>query len=281
MAETALVLGGGGLTGIGWEAGVLAGLAEAGADPGAADVVIGTSAGSVVGAQLTSGSVTLEQLYERQLVDPRGEVAGRVGPAVMSRYALAALRSSDTRAFGRRMGRLALATRTAAGEADRRAVIGRRLLSHAWPERRLLITAVDAATGEFRVFDAASGVGIVDAVAASCAVPGVWPPVTIGGRHWIDGGVRSSANADVADGCRRVLILAPMAGGGGPVPTVRAQAERLVAGGARVELITPDRAARAAFGRNPLDPARRAAAARAGRAQAAAHAAAVKALWQD
>ncbi|MCC5037223.1 patatin-like phospholipase family protein [Streptomyces sp. WAC 00631] len=281
MAETALVLGGGGLTGIGWEAGVLAGLAEAGADPGAADVVIGTSAGSVVGAQLTSGSVTLEQLYERQLVDPRGEVAGRVGPAVMSRYALAALRSSDTRAFGRRMGRLALATRTAAGEADRRAVIGRRLLSHAWPERRLLITAVDAATGEFRVFDAASGVGIVDAVAASCAVPGVWPPVTIGGRHWIDGGVRSSANADVADGCRRVLILAPMAGGGGPVPTVRAQAERLVAGGARVELITPDRAARAAFGRNPLDPARRAAAARAGRAQAAAYAAAVKALWQD
>ncbi|MBQ0987377.1 patatin-like phospholipase family protein [Streptomyces sp. F63] len=281
MAETALVLGGGGLTGIGWEAGVLAGLAEAGADPGAADVVIGTSAGSVVGAQLTSGSITPEQLYERQLAEPRGEVAGRVGPAVMSRYALAALRSRDSRAFGRRMGRLALATRTTAGEADRRAVIGRRLLSHTWPERRLLITAVDAATGEFRVFDAASGVGIVDAVAASCAVPGVWPPVTIGGRHWIDGGVRSSANADVADGCRRVLVLAPMAGGGGPVPTVRAQAERLAAGGARVELITPDRAARAAFGRNPLDPARRAAAARAGRAQAAAHATAVKALWRD
>lgn len=104
MAETALVLGGGGLTGIGWEAGVLAGLVEAGADPGAADVVIGTSAGSVVGAQLTSGSVTPEELYERQLADPRGEVAGRVGPAVMSRYALAAFRSRDTRAFGRRMG---------------------------------------------------------------------------------------------------------------------------------------------------------------------------------
>ncbi|KOG91505.1 patatin, partial [Streptomyces varsoviensis] len=72
----------------------------------------------------------------------------------------------------------------------RRAVVERRLLSHEWPARRLLVTAVDAATGEFTAFDAASGVGIVDAVAASCAVPGVWPPVTIGAKRYIDGGVR-------------------------------------------------------------------------------------------
>lgn len=251
MADTALVLGGGGLTGIGWEIGVLAGLADAGADLSTAETVIGTSAGSVVGAQLTSGLVTLEELYERQLVEPKGEMAGRLGPAMMSRYAVAALRSRDARALGVRLGRMALRARTA-GEAERRAVIAGRLLSHDWPDRRLVVTAVDAATGEFRAFEAADGVGIVDAVGASCAVPGVWPPVTIGGRRWIDGGVRSTANADLADGHRRVVVIAPMTTGGGPIPSVRSQVALLAEAGVRVELITPDRAARAAFGRKSV-----------------------------
>ncbi|MEV0265809.1 patatin-like phospholipase family protein [Streptomyces sp. NPDC050617] len=278
MADTALVLGGGGITGIGWESGMLAGLAAAGVDLTTAHTVIGTSAGSIVGAQLTSGLLGLDALYERQLTDPKDEVAVRLGTSLTSRYVWGALRSRDSRTFGARMGRMALAARTVP-ESDRRAVVEGRLLSHVWPAKRLLVTAVEAATGEFTAFDAASGVGIVDAVAASCAVPGVWPPVTIGAKRYIDGGVRSAANADLADGCGRVVILAPLSAGGGPIPTVRAQAAALTAAGARVAVLVPDRAARAAFGHNPLDPARRAAAARAGRAQAAAHAEAVARVW--
>ena len=76
--------------------------------------------------------------------------------------------------------------------------------------RRLLITAVDAVTGEFTAFNAASGVSLVDAVGASCAVPGVWPPVTMAGRRWIDGGIRSPANADLAAECERIVVLAPL-----------------------------------------------------------------------
>ncbi|MFG2196401.1 patatin-like phospholipase family protein [Streptomyces sp. NPDC048639] len=278
MATTALVLGGGGLTGVGWEIGMLAGLAVSGVDLSTADAVIGTSAGSIVGAQLTSGRLTLDELYARQLADPTGEIAARMGPTTIARYALSVLRSRDTAAFGARMGRLALAAKTPA-EAERRAVIEQRLVSHDWPDRCLVITAVNAATGEFAAFDRSSGVGMVDAVAASCAVPGVWPPVTIDGNRWIDGGVRSSANVDLAAEHERVVILAPMAQGGGPIPSARAQAAKLTAAGARVVLLTPDRAARDAIGRNPLDPARRAPAARAGRARAAGHAEAVAAVW--
>ncbi|MFD9970648.1 patatin-like phospholipase family protein [Streptomyces sp. NPDC059017] len=276
--ETALVLGGGGLAGIGWEIGVLHGLAEAGADVSAADLVVGTSAGSVVGVQLSSGLLTLPELYERQLADPEGEVPAGMGPSVLARYVWGVLRSRDAEAYGARMGRLALSARTEPEEA-RRAVFAARLLTHEWPSaRRLVVTAVDAVTGEFRAFDRESGVGLLDAVGASCAVPGVWPPVTIDGRRFIDGGVRSSTNADLATGYGTVVIVAPISVGGGPVPSARTQAARLAAAGARVVLITPDRAARRAFGRNVLDPARRAPSARAGRAQAVAHADAVRAV---
>ncbi|MDJ0346868.1 patatin-like phospholipase family protein [Streptomyces sp. H10-C2] len=276
---TALVLGGGGVTGVGWEIGMIAGLAEAGVDLGAADVVIGTSAGSIVGAQLTSGRIGVEELYERQLVDPAGEAVHRMSRVLISRYIWAAVRSRDARTYLMRMGRIAGAARRTPTEAERRAVISGRLVSHDWPDRRLLIAAVDAESGEFTAFDSAAGIGIVDAVGASCAVPGVWPPISAGGRRWIDGGVRSSANADLAAGYERVVVLAPVSSGGGPVPTPRAQAAALVTAGARVVLITPDRAARAAFGPNVLDPARRAAAARAGRAQSATHAGQVRAVW--
>ena len=78
--RTALVLGGGGITGIAWEIGVLAGLAEAGADLTGADLVVGTSAGSVVGAQVTAGA-DLEALHARQLEPPTGERAARTAAA--------------------------------------------------------------------------------------------------------------------------------------------------------------------------------------------------------
>jgi len=268
------VLGGGGVTGVAWEIGVLAGLAEAGVRLADADVVIGTSAGSVVGALLTGGNDP-ETLYASQLAPPEAEIPARLSPAVILRWAWAAAGRRDELRSRARVGAMALATRTVP-EADRRAVLESRLPLREWPERRLLVTAVEAHTGEFTVFDRDQGVELIDAVGASCAVPGVWPPVTIAGRRYVDGGVRSPVNADLAAGCDRVVILAPVTAGFGP----SANLARQIAGlGARVALVRPDRDARRAFGRNLLDPARRAPSARAGRAQAAREATRVAAAW--
>ncbi len=278
--RTALVLGGGGITGIAWELGVLAGLADAGVDLTGADLVVGTSAGSVVGAQLTSGA-DLEALFARQLEPPTGEQAARMTRSALLRYGLAALRSrGDDVGFRRRIGALALAAERGGltpTEQERLDVIGSRLVSREWPDRDLRITAVDAESGEFRVLDRTSGVPLLQAVAASCAVPGVYPPVTIDGRRYVDGGMRSAANADLAEGHDRVVVLAPIPRGMGPLASVDAQVTGMVA---RIAVVSPDDASRRAIGRNVLDPAARAGSARAGRAQAADVAAEVTEVWQ-
>lgn len=277
--RTALVLGGGGVTGVAWETGVVAGLAGSGVDLTTAQLVVGTSAGSVVGAQLTSGA-GVEELFDRQLEPPSQERPARLGRAVLARYALAMLRSRrDEVDFRRRIGALARAA-TEAGltptEEERRAVIASRLRSTEWPDRQLVVTAVDAESGEFTTFTRTSGVELVAAVAASCAVPGVYPPVTIDGRRYIDGGMRSGSNADLAQGYDRVVVLSPLPRGLGPMASVDAQVTGLVS---RVAVVSPDAAARTAIGKNVLDPAARAAAARAGRAQAADAAARVAEVW--
>ena len=273
----ALVLGGGGITGIAWELGMLAGLAERGVDLTGADVVIGTSAGSVVGADVRSGA-ELTELYQRQLVPPEGEIAARMDFRLIVQYLRAGTFSRNPVTARRRIGRLALRAKTESEESRRR-VIESRLPGREWPVGLLRITAVDAETGEFRVFDAASGVTLVDAVGASCAVPGIWPPVSIDGRRYIDGGIRSVANADLAAGYRRVVVIAPLTQGFSPGTSVRRQVRRLTAAGSEVLVIKPDRVALQAIGRNVLDPARRAAAARAGHEQAAAVVAATKSVW--
>src|ERR1700723_3006889 len=94
-------------------------------------------------------------------------------------------------------GGLALRVETVP-EAKRRAVIAGRLPQHSWPSRRLAVVAVEANTGDVRVFDKDSGADLVDGGTASCAIPGIWPPVTIGGSRYIDGGARSVVNADLA-----------------------------------------------------------------------------------
>jgi NTE family protein len=277
MAGRALVLGGGGVTGVAWELGLLAGLAESGIDPGAADLYVGTSAGSVVAAQVTSGA-GIEDLYARQLEPPTGEIAARLGRGLLARWGWTMLRSRTGEAFRKRIGAMALKARTLT-EAERRTVIASRLGDLAWPDRRLLITACDAYSGAFKVFDADSGVSLVDAVGASCAVPGVWPPVTIGDTRYIDGGMRSATNADLAEGSDRVIIIAPVAMGGGPVGKLADEA-RLLGRTAKVVTVSPDEPARKAIGRNLLDPAFRAAAARAGREQAARVVEEVKRVWE-
>jgi len=266
----ALVLGGGGVAGIAWTTGLLAGLAEAGQDIAGADVVIGTSAGANVAAQLGSG-LPLDELYARQ-----------VDPALQSRELMAAVDwdkfAADLEPYMagastlaeqfRNIGRFALDADTVP-EPERIAVIESRLPSRDWPVTPTKLTAVDCVSGELAVFDASSGVSLVDAVAASSAVPGVWPPVTIGGRRYMDGGVRSADNADLAAGSARVIVISPL-GLDSPLPTpmpLREVLAGLKEGGATVTLISPDEASLAAIGTNALDPATRRPAAEAGRAQ--------------
>jgi len=276
VSRRALVLGGGGITGIAWETGILAGLAQAGVDLISADVVVGTSAGSVVGAQILSG-VTLEDLYAEQLKDPAGEIAATIGMGAIARFVIGSLWPGDERRGSARIGRAALKARTVP-ESVRRSVFEERLPSRVWPERRLIITAVDAETGEARVFDRDSGVPLLDAVAASCAVPMVWPPITINGHRYIDGGVRSVTNADLAAGCDRVVVLAPV---GFALRRNRRIDNQLASlgRGVRSIVLSPDSQSRRAIGSNVLDPAHREASARAGRLQARGVLDAVAAVW--
>ena len=272
------MLGGGGITGIAWEIGILAGLAERGIDLTDADLVIGTSAGSVVGVDVRSGT-PLAELYSAQTRPwAASEIYAKMSLSLLARYVWAMTFTRKPMTARARIGALALRARTES-EGARRRVIESRLPVLEWPQGSLKITAIDAASGEFTVFDSASGVRLLDAVGASCAVPGIWPPVTIDGKRYMDGGMRSAANADLAAGYAQVVVIAPLTQGFGVLESVARQAGRLTAGGARVAVVKPDKAALKAIGRNVLDPARRPAAARAGYAQAAAEADAVKAVW--
>jgi len=279
MDKRALVLGGGGLTGAAWELGLVAGLAAEGLDLRAADLIVGTSAGAVTGAQLLSGA-DLESLYHRQLEPPVDELAARLGAGLIGRQAWIMITSSGPTQLRLRMGKLALRARTVS-EAERRKVIESRLPSRDWPPVPFKVTAIDANTGDFAVFDAASQASLVDAVGASCASPGSWPPVTIAAHRYIDGGMRSPANADLAAGYERVVIVAPLGERGGVLPGAGKQAADLRAAGAKVVVVSPDQAARKALGHNILDREQRATAARAGRAQAAAVAADVREVWHE
>ncbi|WP_041834086.1 patatin-like phospholipase family protein [Actinoplanes sp. N902-109] len=176
----------------------------------------------------------------------------------------------------RRMGAMALATATVR-EDVRLASIAARLPRPEWPRRTLLIPAVDANTGEFEVFTRDSGVALVDAVAASCAVPGVWPPVTIGQRRFVDGGVRSGTNTDLARGADRIVLIAP-APPGAPAQLGDLNAEIAALAPGTTHIVWADEASVAAFGTNPLSPATRGPAARAGRAVGRARAQALGAF---
>ncbi|WP_312878181.1 patatin-like phospholipase family protein [Lentzea indica] len=206
--QRALVLGGGGVTGIAWETGILHGLAEAGVDLTDADLFVGTSAGSVVATHLAGGTA-LADLYAAQLLPPDGEIPARLTRWMVVRYVLSYVMPGSPAAKRARLGRAALRARTPS-EESRLAVFAHRLSIQDWPERALKVTAVDTADGKFVAFDRDSGVPLVEAVASSCAVPLVWPPVTINGRRYMDGGMRSVANVDLAAGCSRVVVVAPL-----------------------------------------------------------------------
>jgi NTE family protein len=273
----ALVLGGGGVTGVAWEIGLLHGLAERGVDLTDADLFVGTSAGSVVAAQITGGK-PLAELFAHELADTTGDRNAAIGSGVLIRFIVSSAFPGDRRRGRAWLGRAALRARTVP-EAERRAAIMARVPHDEWPATPLRIPAVAAETGEVTVFDAGSGVPLIDAVAASCAVPLVGPPMTVGGTRYIDGGVRSIANVDLARDHGRVVVVAPQTAAVRPSDRPAAQAAAL-GPGVRSAVVSPSDAALTAIGRNPLSPDRRAAAAEAGRRQAADVAARVRAVWE-
>jgi NTE family protein len=271
------VLHGGGSAGNAWEIGVLAGLFDAGLDATTADLVIGTSAGATAAAQITR--VPLGDLLAAILAAPiplqpgaaaRGVPRGSGAPAAdhLERTSRIIAEASDAADMRRRMGAAALEldAATDGSWSERwRTTAATRLSSHVWPEREMLITAVDARSGEPVVFDRRSGVDLVDAVAASTSSGA---PFRIGEGRYIDGGYRRNENADLAAGSRRVLVLSPF-GGRSRHPLewgmqLAAQVDELRAGGSAVETIFPDEASLAAFGDNMMDLATRQPAARAG-----------------
>ncbi|MGI5238284.1 patatin-like phospholipase family protein [Dactylosporangium sp. CA-139066] len=269
----ALVLGGGGMTGIAWEFGILGGLARAGVTVADADTIVGTSAGSVVGTVLAAGHDLVEAVAYQRVVAIAAGPAVDVTPALPA-FALLADRSITRSEAMARIGKMALAAETLDEQThvDR---IAAQLPVTEWPDGDLRITAVDTADGAPAVFSRADGVPLPLAVAASCAVPCVFPPVTIDGRRFMDGGVRSGTNANLATGATAILVIAPM----GALARPLIEREIAATGATRSLLIEPDEAAAEAIGPNVLDPSRRGIAVDAGLRQGEAMAAAVRAIW--
>jgi NTE family protein len=287
-----LVLGGGGSTGNAWLIGVIAGLFEGGVDVTEADLLIGTSAGATTAAQIC-GSNPAELLAATVASAPQPRTGavrpdgGRAPnePVVnhLERTNAIIAAASDGADMRRRMGAAALeldAASDGSWSARWRAVVATRLPSQHWPPRELLITAVDATSGEGVVFDRHSGVDLVDAVAASTSSG---PAYGIGDRRYIDGGYRRNENADLAAGYERVLVLSPFSGRtrhpldwGMQLAT---QVDELRAGGSRVETVFPDLSFEQVFGANAMDPSLRAPAARAGQDQGRALAEQLTEFW--
>ncbi|HEV7582061.1 MAG TPA: patatin-like phospholipase family protein [Mycobacterium sp.] len=270
----ALVLAGGGIAGIAWETGIFQGIADESADAARllldSDVLVGTSAGSAVAAQIGSGAA-LEELFDRQVAETSTEIDSGVDIETIAELFLAALAEpydeplAKTRQQMQRIGAVALGANTVA-EPIRRQVIAQRLPSHDWPDRALRITAIDTATGELVVFDQDSGVELVDAVAASCAVPGAWPAVTIAGRRYMDGGIASSVNLGVARDCDAAVVLVPAAPDA-PSPFGDGPAAEIAAFDGAAFAVFADAESLKAFGPNLLDPRCRVSSAAAGREQ--------------
>jgi NTE family protein len=292
IKNVALVLGGGGSAGHAWTIGIIAGLADAGIDmTEAADLVIGTSSGATAAGQVRSG-IPPAELLSSVLSPPVSPVGQNRPPPLdppmatvferMRAIGAAAISAADLQ---RAMGAFGLesdGTLGPAGAEQRRAMVAARLPRQQWPDRPMIVVAVNAYTGELAAFDRDSGVDLVDAVTAATALPGVVPTHNINGTRYINGGVRSAENADLASGYANVVVLSPFGGRTGSLAAgqfegirrspewgtdLASQVEALRKQGSRVVVITPDADSRAAMGTNQMDPATRIPAAHAGFAQ--------------
>jgi NTE family protein len=273
-----LVLGAGGILGEAWTMAVLAGLEDASEiDATACEGYVGTSAGSIVAAVLAAGvrpRRRLGELPEQPAVD--GPDAARGVPAALTRalrlgsvaaapFASVALRS--TAWSGALVRRAALARVPAGGRSL--ADLGRTMerAGTRW-DGRLRIAAVEVESGRRVIIDGESPprMTVPLAVQASCAIPGVFRPIEVDGRTYVDGGAWSPTNMDAADVSRgaRVLCLNPT-GAIGPAPTpagaigafsrsmAAIEALALRRRGARVTTVAPDAGSLAAMGANLMD----------------------------
>lgn len=304
--NVALVLGGGGAAGQAWMIGIVAGLAEAGFDMAeAADLVIGTSSGATAAAWVRS-EIPAAELFASILAEPvraGGPQATRPAAAslpaalpmttVFERMRAIGAAATSAEELRRAMGAFALETEGTldpAAAAQRRALAASRLPRQEWPEKPMIIVAVNAHTGEPVSFDRNSGVDLADAVTASTALPGGHTH-GINGVRYINGGVRSADNADLASGYATVVVLTPFSERSGPLPLgqfeglrrtkewgtdLASQVQALRAAGSRVVVISPDDESRAAMGVNQMDPGTRAPSARAGFEQGKLEAARVR-----
>lgn len=290
-----LVLGGGGVVGIAWEIGVLAGLQRAGAlDPAAVDAIVGTSAGSVVGTRLALGhdldAMVAEQLEapaparaEGGSERPRGDMR-----AVIEIFTELRKAPKVTPEVARIVGQKAMAAPTPPEDrwiASFETTLGGAGVS--WPEGRdLRIAALDCHTGERRMWTSADAglVPLATAVASSCAVPGMFPTVAIGERRYTDGGVWSGTNADVLldDRPDAVVIIAPTAAAAEPGRrnSIDVEGDQLAEAGVRVAKITPGPTFATEVGlMNLMNPAMRAKGVEIGLADGTAAADAVRATF--
>jgi NTE family protein len=288
--NVALVIGGGGAAGNAWVIGIIAGLAEAGRDMTYADLVIGTSSGATAAAQVRSGIPPAELLVSVLSPPVRAVGQHREQPpslpmlTVFERMRAIGAAASSAADLQRAMGAFGLESDSilGPGAGQRRAMVAARLPRHEWPDRPMIVVAVDAHTGELAPLDRDSGVDLVDAVTASTALPGSAPTVSVNGTHYISGGVRSTNNADLASGYANVVVLAPLEGRTESLPEgqfeglrrdpewgtdLASQIDALRRQGSSVEVITPDPGSRAAMGTNQMDLATRIPSARAGFAQ--------------
>ena len=259
ISGLALVLGGGGPIGIAWETGLIVGLADAGVDLGLADCIIGTSAGSIVGANLAL-THSLEALYHQQSTPFEGE--DHTPPDMgrfMAAWTKAKLFHRSLDGIRRSLGKSAVAA-SVGGSSAWLAGIRRRLPGDQWPSREfkadLRITAIDVNDGRLLYWDKNSGVPLTAAVAASCAVPCVFPLAEIGGRLYMDGGMGSPTNAHLASGFADVIVADPLGRIPGISSLLQKEVEDLERQGSRVQVFLPDDAVTELIGYDLMDPSK-------------------------
>jgi len=290
--DRALVLGGGGPVGEAWESGVIRGLMEKGVDLSHADLIVGTSAGAIVGARLAS-RMSPSDFINAALAPSDGPPPDQNSASPPPDLSFLATRLEEKGAGGRaqqliraELGEWALKVRPVLSESQFVASYQRRFPEKEWPGRAYECVSVDTADGSLRVWSESSSVPLAVAVASSCALPGIFAPVAINGHRYMDGGVRSVTNADLAHGCKTALVLAPTVGPDDPLAKsftrpLRGELVTLGNSGCKVELIAPDAASISAFGGALGDENHRAPAFKAGHLEGRNKAAEIIKVWSD
>jgi NTE family protein len=233
------------LTGYAWEVGILKGLRDAGIDLTVADLIIGTSAGSILGTQIRSGKA-VDDLYASMLAPPSGGSPPARSPAdvqyLQDTYRLWLTGAENTATMRVEVGKRALETPHPIAEEAQKNRWRRMLGISEWPNQPLKISAVDITDGAVRFFDRSQDVGIETAAAASTAIPGLHAPITVGDRRYMDGGV-ATTGIDAALGYGTVVAITT---GGGQL--VRQQVELVRSGGSRIVNVSPDAESLSALG---------------------------------